>query len=418
MHETLLHDAKAILTATPSPHSWDAGFIAMAYAHDDLNRAIQEIRHVFSGQWTNGMLPHTIYSNTSKIDYFPNASFWKTTLSKHSPTHILTAGITTPPIHAMVVWHIYQAAKNKDVATVFLQEMYPKLLAAHRYLYKNRDPLDEGLVSIHHPWESGLNHSPLWDKSLKSNDLPTTVLSSSQIISSPNTANLYDAQQLSLLHLLQKHQYDDAIIKEIYPFQIQDPLFNSLLVWSNECLIEMGHLLGKNIAEIDAWNELTVYSMNDKLWDAERGMYDAFDVFNKEKITCHSSTGLLPLVAGIPSYEDSEIILKNYLYAGFRGDGKEAVWLYPTYNLTAPHANYTQPFRGAIDLSINWLMIQGLRKYNINKLATQLKQQSLELVKQHGFAAYYDPRQSVTKNGYGVDNFSATAAVTIDLLME
>jgi len=45
--------------------------------------------------------------------------------------------------------------------------MYPKLMASHRYLYLHRDPAKTGLVYIRHPWESGLDNSPSWDRPLK-----------------------------------------------------------------------------------------------------------------------------------------------------------------------------------------------------------------------------------------------------------
>ena len=41
--------------------------------------------------------------------------------------------------------------------------MYPKLAAWHRYLRTRRDFGGRGLVSIVHPWESGLDNSPAWD---------------------------------------------------------------------------------------------------------------------------------------------------------------------------------------------------------------------------------------------------------------
>ena len=47
----------------------------------------------------------------------------------------------------------------------FIKEIYPKLLKWHKYLYNERDIHDEGLVYIRHPWESGMDNSPVWDES-------------------------------------------------------------------------------------------------------------------------------------------------------------------------------------------------------------------------------------------------------------
>ena len=42
----------------------------------------------------------------------------------------------------------------------------PKLAAWHDYLYRERTRADDGLVEIWHPWESGMDNSPLWDDAL------------------------------------------------------------------------------------------------------------------------------------------------------------------------------------------------------------------------------------------------------------
>ena len=60
----------------PHQWSWDSAFIAMAYAHYDSARAIQEMRSLFEGQWQNGLLPHTIF-NRAASDYSPGPEFWR-----------------------------------------------------------------------------------------------------------------------------------------------------------------------------------------------------------------------------------------------------------------------------------------------------------------------------------------------------
>src|SRR3712207_6991915 len=44
------------------------------------------------------------------------------------------------------------------------EEAFPRLAAWHEYLYRERDPEEEGLVYIRHPWESGMDNSPMWDE--------------------------------------------------------------------------------------------------------------------------------------------------------------------------------------------------------------------------------------------------------------
>ena len=72
-----------------------------------------------------------------------------------------------PPIHATVCRKIFERSKDKKDSEKFLKDMYPRLKRSHEYLYTFRDPKQEGLVYIRHPWESGVNNSLAWDTPLR-----------------------------------------------------------------------------------------------------------------------------------------------------------------------------------------------------------------------------------------------------------
>jgi hypothetical protein len=82
------------------------------------------------------------------------------------PRHHKTSGLVQPPVHATAALHVYRLAKDDVYAQAFLEGAYPRLAAWHEYLYRERDPEDEGLVYIRHPWESGMDNSPMWDEIL------------------------------------------------------------------------------------------------------------------------------------------------------------------------------------------------------------------------------------------------------------
>jgi hypothetical protein len=46
------------------PHQWlwDSGFIAIGLRHIDIARAQMELTSLLRGQWSNGMIPHMIFS--------------------------------------------------------------------------------------------------------------------------------------------------------------------------------------------------------------------------------------------------------------------------------------------------------------------------------------------------------------------
>ncbi|HID30471.1 MAG TPA: hypothetical protein EYP19_10775 [Desulfobacterales bacterium] len=147
----------------PHQWNWDSGFIAIGRSHYDTNRAILEIETLFDAQWQNGMVPQIVFNPDALGNYFPEPDFWQTDRSSKAPPGKLTSGITMPPVHALAVEKVYLNARRPRTVLPFLERIYPKLLALHSYLYRERDPNDEGLAYICHPWESGIDNSPTWD---------------------------------------------------------------------------------------------------------------------------------------------------------------------------------------------------------------------------------------------------------------
>jgi hypothetical protein len=67
---------------------------------------------------------------------------------------------------------------------------------------------------------------------------------------------------------------------------------------------------------------------------------------------------------------------------------------------------------------MNWLLYQGLLRYDMTEAADRVRQDSLQLLMQHGFYEYFDPRKDVENPGCGTQNFSWSAALCLDLLAE
>lgn len=56
------HATKPAPQLYPHQWSWDSAFIAIGYAHFDQDRAEKELRSLFRGQWSNGLLPHIVFN--------------------------------------------------------------------------------------------------------------------------------------------------------------------------------------------------------------------------------------------------------------------------------------------------------------------------------------------------------------------
>src|SRR5699024_11872959 len=70
----------------PHQWSWDTAFICMGYVHYRQQRAEKELRRLFKGQWSNGMVPHIVYNeNDEDTGYFPGPDFWELDDVSHAP---------------------------------------------------------------------------------------------------------------------------------------------------------------------------------------------------------------------------------------------------------------------------------------------------------------------------------------------
>ena len=157
----------------PHQWSWDTGFIAIGLAHLDTRRAARQLESLFEHQWKTGKVPHIVFNPMAPPEsYFPGPDHWACAAASPDapPAPPYTSCLCQPPIHAIAAQRIWEAASDgraRAEATAFLRDIYPKLLAWHRYLLTYRDPEESGLVTIYHPWESGTDNSPRWDAALE-----------------------------------------------------------------------------------------------------------------------------------------------------------------------------------------------------------------------------------------------------------
>jgi len=401
----------------PHQWSWDSAFIAMGYAHYDQARAEEELRSLFAAQWTNGLVPHIVF-NPQASGYSPNPEMWRTIGNPRVPPGSLTSGIVQPPVHATAVLRVFQHARDQDRARAFLAELFPRLRDWHAYLYRERDPHGAGLVYIRHPWESGMDNSPLWDASLqriqpRPDEVPAYRRVDTTIVDAadrPTNAE-YD-RYMYLVKLFADRDYDEARIYPDCPYLIQDILFNALLCQSNRDLAEIARLLGEDPTPFTTWAERTAAALNATCWDEAHGIYVEYDRAAGAPIPVHVAGGFVPLYAGIPSAEQARRMY-GYLNSPSFCDLDEECYPVPSYDRQAPGYSPNRYWRGPVWLNVDWLLYHGLRRYGFDDYAARIRQAMIELVRQHGFYEYFNPQ---TGQGHGTEQFSWTAALLIDVL--
>lgn len=430
--DRLIRHAKAVLDynwtgeyTQPGPRlyphqwSWDSALIALGYAHYDGERAEKELRHLFAAQWKNGLLPQIVF-NPDFHDYFPGPGFWHAKESPEAPKHHKTSGVVLPPVHATAVLRAYRSAEDREKARKFLRYAFPRLTAWHEYLYRERDPEDEGLVYLRHPWESGMDNSPMWDAimqriQLRPDQIPRYRRADTNSVSPQDrpTSASYD-RFAWLVKLFADRGYDEERIRQDCPFLVQDVLFNSLLCKSGKDLAEIARVLGEDPSPFEESAEKTKSAVNEKLWDEEHGTYLDYDLVAHRPISVYFTPNFLPLFAGIPSSRMAQCMVDSLENAGF-GLSDESVTPVPSYDMNGFGFSPVQYWRGPVWININWFLAHGLEDYGYHKQAERLRRTIVNLCQEQGFHEYYDP---TTGAGHGSELFSWTAALLLDVLLE
>jgi len=434
MNKGIIEQAKTVLLANYQPDgftlpcqglypfqwNWDSGFIAIGFAHFDMAKAKKEIHKLLDAQWENGFIPHIIF-HTETDSYFPGPDFHKSYLHPLASKKYKSTGMTQPPVIGFVLEEIYRITEDKEAVLKFIAGEIDKVYANHQYFYTKRDPNNEGLVYIYHNWESGTDNSPIWD------DIWDTMSSPEYNFERRDTSHVDPSQRpskreydhyLHIIEIAKENNYDDAKIAELSPFLVQDPLFNSMLIKSNEALIKLYKRIGNNqdkINQLQKWQEKSVTSFNDKLFDKKLGAYIHYDLRNEKPLRFVSSSSFSPLYANIPSKERAEILVKTMMDKF----GNENQYLCASFDPTDERFNPKKYWRGPVWVNLNWILYKGLKQYGFNDIAKRIKEDTIEIIEKNGFYEYFDSRKEMHadgKAGYGGNDFSWSAALLIDLL--
>lgn len=400
----------------PHQWNWDSAFIAIGNAHHDQRKAQQELKSLFAHQWPNGMVPQIIFNPKVLGHYFPEPDFWQV------PDGRLTSGITMPPLHATACWHIYENAKDRAGARDFIEYMYPKLMALHRYLYRERDPDVSGLVYIRHPWESGLDNSPAWDKPLKRIRVDRKTLPSYErkdlkhgIPADQRPSDEDYDRYVYLVDLFRRLGYREEEIRKECPFMVKDVLFNSILCRADRDLLRIANVLKQDTAEVGGWMKRTSEAITRDLWCPECKQFESLDMASGQLIHSATAAGFLPLFGGAASLEQAQIIYETIDSVAFCALHQGNCFTIPNYDMTREDFDSRNYWRGPVWININWMISKGLKGYGYKEKAEAMKRDMIQLPIRFGFHEYFDSR---TGKGYGSDGFSWTTALFLDLVYE
>ena len=388
----------------PAQWNWDSCFTALGLAQFDPPRAVVELETLFDGQWLDGMVPHILFRGDDS-SYFPNASVWQA-----GPTG-RSSGITQPLVAATVVRRLFEHSPEPAIRQRLIA-LVPKLLAWHRWCYRARDPHGTGLVSIIHPWESGMDNSPVWDDALNAVEPGPSVAhlrkdTGFAAADQRPTAPEYD-RYINLVIRFRDVGYRLDRLYDISPFRAADIGFNAILQRANQDLLFLLAVSSDaaGATEIAVMERATGDAIL-RCWHAEDGFFYSVDARSGAVIRKPGIGGLLPLFADAAiaaRYPRLVQRLESWL--------NDVTFAVPSFDPRRLEFEPRRYWRGPVWLIANWMLIDGLRRNGRPDLAERIRCDSLALVERAGFAEYFDP---LTGEPLGGSRFSWTAAMYLHL---
>ena len=418
---------KAAPALYPHQWSWDAAFNAIGLATVDLPRARLELDSLFAGQWRNGMVPHIVFDPAAD-GYWPGPAQWECArFSEDAPEHTATSGICDPPVHAIAVDRILAAAaaaggREYELTRGWAAHLYPKLLAWHRFLARERVDKATGLMTLFHGWESGTDNSPRWDAPyagvVVGPGLPSYVRRDKAHVSSAGqrpTDTEYD-RYLWLVEEAKRAGYSAGLLRESGSFQVGDVLFTAIYAAACDLLAQLAGRLRKpdDVAELKdcaAQARAAVFCHVDEV----SGLAADVDLRTGAWLRTETIAGFAPLIAGgMPRSMRQRLVS---LLTGPRWAGHPGLrWALPPS--TSPCSAAFNPecyWRGPVWPVFTWLLTWALHRDGEEEVAARLRSGSLSQLGDETFAEYYQP---MTGAPLGSLSQSWTAAAALDWLLD
>ena len=404
------------------PHQWlwDSCFISIGLRHIDIERAKVELRSLLRGQWSNGMLPNIIFSGGERR----HIDLWRSWVSPYAPDNVATSGITQPPMLAEAVYQVGQKLKTAERRSWY-KEMLPALIRYHEWLYTDRDPHEQGLVLLLHPYECGLDNTPPWISELRKHSLPWWIglieklrldglinlfrRDTKHVPPGQRMSNIEALAYWSALRRLRRKAYNSEALLPRALFAVEDLNFNAILIRANSLLRQIAKTAGYSLPEgLDEAMRRSETAL-EQLWDETSGQYYSRSFVSHKLIEEPSIATLLPLYAGTISHERVarlvDLLKRERVFS--------AGWPVPSVPLNSSYFDPYKYWQGPSWANTNWLIIAGLKSYGYEAEAAVLKDRTLKMVTKSGMYEYFNPQNA---KGAGAPDFSWTAALTIDLL--
>lgn len=376
----------------PYQWNWDSAFTALGIATYDVDRAWIEIESLVAGQWPSGMIPHILF-RADEPSYFPGPSVWG---ASRGP--IPSSGISQPPVLASVVFALSRTDPDRARALV------PALNKWHDWWARARDPDGLGVVAVTHPWESGRDNLPDWDRPGKRIDVSGvgeyTRRDTSLVDAGMRPGKEDYDRYLALVNFGREMDWDDARIAAGSPFFVADVATTAILLRSERDLLRLSESLGGPAEEIRARIECMERGFG-RLWNERAGAYCSHDLRSGELSDEVTSASFLCFYAGI--FDRRAEVLGT-----LERISKSVKRLVPSCDPGSPSFDPVRYWRGPVWAIVNYMISLGLREAGELGWADRIREDTRALIREGGFAEYYSPLDG---RACGGRDFSWTAAI-------
>jgi len=433
------NDLGTMTTAAPRlyPHmwSWDAAFVAIGLATVNLDRAVLELDTLLAAQWSTGMLPHIVFAaaahmrdtRTREDDYFPGPDRWGCVESgAPAPSSPRTSGICQPPVHALAVQRIVAAGRRgerteRSVAEAFLARAWRPMVAWHRWLASSRDPAGEGLITLYHGWESGMDNSPRWDgpysRVVVGPDLPPYQRRDTAVVGdvSQRPSDLEYDRYLWLVEQMRRVGYSDALMRDTCDFAVKDSFVSAIMAVASDVLADLGEdsrMPAADVADLRSWAARFRAGVVSTV-DTSSGLARDFDIRADSWLATPTVAGFAPLLCGGLDRSAERRMLALLDSPSWCGDPRLCTAVPPSTSPTDPSFRPREYWRGPQWPVVAWLFAWAFARRGWTERASLLRDEGMRLVGHGHFAEYYEP---FTGEPLGSMRQSWTAAAVLDWL--
>lgn len=367
--------------------SWDSWKAAVGIARFDPWLAQQAIQALFDHQITSssdsrpqdaGMVPDLVAYN----DPAHGGGNWNVRNTK-------------PPLAAWAVEQVYRASGDRD----FLRQMYRKLVAYHRWWFRNRDHDGNGIA------EYGATVH-------KDHDGPESIRQAAAWESGMDNAPRFDAS--TGVQVLRNRNSSGELVG--YSLNQESVDLNAYLYAEKQHLADLARALGRHrqAEHFEAEATRVRQYIRRRMFDARTGYFYDCDIATKRPLVSRGRgiEGAIPLWAAVATSMQADAV---HRILTDRDEFATPV-PFPTVSRSSPYFDPTDYWRGPVWLDQAGFAIDGLRRYGFDRAATvgsrRLLRNADGLLDDAPIAENYNP---LTGEPLNAPNFSWSAATLLDV---